>query len=134
MKQRSIAITKYRISLMQGFTLVELMIVVAIVGILAAVALPSYRSYVSTSTRSEAYAAITDELQFQEKWYMNNNAYQPGRAIAATGNYTYVSVACAPAPCVNVIATPTGNQLAEDNGCPTISMNSRGQKQPAACW
>lgn len=59
----------------KGFSLIELMIVVAILGILAAVALPSYSSYVIRSKRTECRAAIMQVMQQQERYFTQQNVY-----------------------------------------------------------
>ncbi len=59
----------------KGFTLLELMIVVAIVGILAAVALPSYRKYIVRSARIAAQAELLELAGLQEKIFLNLNSY-----------------------------------------------------------
>lgn len=59
----------------QGFTLVELMIVVVIIGILAAIAVPSYQSYTVRSAREAAKTELLKLASLQEKIYLNSNAY-----------------------------------------------------------
>ncbi|MFZ2305732.1 MAG: type IV pilin protein [Rhodoferax sp.] len=58
-----------------GFTLIEVMIVVAIVGILSAIALPSYRSYIERGDRASARAALLEAQQFMERFYATNNRF-----------------------------------------------------------
>lgn len=58
-----------------GFSLIELMVVVLIVGILAAVALPNYQKYVMKSRRSDALSALSSVAQAQERWRSNNSSY-----------------------------------------------------------
>lgn len=58
-----------------GFTLIELMIAVAILGILASVALPSYQNYVRQSNRAVAKSLLYENAQFMERFYTQNNQY-----------------------------------------------------------
>ncbi|WP_265661048.1 type IV pilin protein [Stutzerimonas stutzeri] len=60
---------------MKGFTLIEVMIVVAIVGILAAIAYPSYQEYVMRSNRSEGMAMLNDAAARQERYFAQSNTY-----------------------------------------------------------
>jgi type IV pilus assembly protein PilE len=62
-------------SLQRGFSLIELMIVVAIIAIIAAVAIPSYQDSVWKGKRGEAKAALLKALQGEERWYTSNNGY-----------------------------------------------------------
>jgi type IV pilus assembly protein PilE len=59
----------------RGFTLIEIMIVVAIVGILAAIAYPSYTEYVRRSSRQAVQAELVELSGLQEKIFLNSNAY-----------------------------------------------------------
>ena len=68
----------------QGFTLIEVMITVAIVAILAAVALPNYQNYLIRSARVQAQTELLDLATLQEKIFLNSNAY----TSSVTANYT----------------------------------------------
>jgi len=59
----------------KGFTLIEMMIIVVIIGILAAIAFPSYDEYVKRGNRSEGHALLSDAAARQERYYSQNNSY-----------------------------------------------------------
>jgi len=69
-----------RIRTVSGFTLIEVMIVVAIVGILAAIAYPSYQQHVRSSRRADAQAALSELAQVMERRFTENNGYDLGAA------------------------------------------------------
>ena len=67
-----------------GFTLIEMVIVVAIIGIMAAIAYPSYVEYVKRGYRTEGMAMLNDAAARQERYFAQNNSYSPTRTISAT--------------------------------------------------
>lgn len=67
----------------RGFTLIELMITVAIIGILTAIALPSYTQYVQNGKRADARAALLQASQYLQRFYAANDRYDADRSGAA---------------------------------------------------
>lgn len=128
-----------------GFTLIELMITVVIVGIIAAIAYPSYQQHVYKARRAEAKAAITDVAQQLERWYSNQLTYVGGPTVPTQAlQYYNVVVNVASATQYTITATPiAGNAQAGDTRCATLSMNqsmiksakdSQNNDTTSACW
>ncbi len=124
-----------------GFTLVELLIVVAIVAILASIAIPSYQSHMQKTRRAEGQAALLEALNTQERYYTLNNTYVTdlttlgySASPAPTENnyYTISAAACGSgiASCVTLTATAGTAQAADGN----LTLNSLGVKTPTAKW
>ncbi|WP_339668889.1 type IV pilin protein [Dasania marina] len=145
----------------KGFTLIELMIVVAIVAILAAIALPSYQNSVQKSRRSDAKAALEIAATAQERWFFQHNGYSSdvdniggggsGTLLSPEGYYTITinnrsgSGGCVGGGsvgynCYSLTATPVSGGVQEDDtDCATLSITETGSRTAtgnysASCW
>ena len=125
--------TKFR-----GFTLIELMIVVAVMGILAAIAYPSYTAYVVRASREAAKSELLQLANLQEKIYLNASSYATSITVAyngrndcglgmtsgttGVGKYTVtVSPTTGPTQTYTITATPVTGKSQDGNGNLTIS-------------
>ena len=116
----------------QGFTLIELMIVVAIIGIIASVAVPSYNQYVTESRRADAYVALATTAAEQERFYTYDNAYSTdidelGGDTSPDGFYT-ISVSATDSTFTMVAVPAAGGTQTGDSDCQTLTLNHLGQK------
>lgn len=121
-----------------GFTLIELLIAVAVIGILAAIAFPSYQSYVIRNNRAAAQSALMDLAQRQQQYLLDNRAYAPDvttlNVTLPTKVTQFYGVAIAttagPPPTFTVTATPTGTQAPDG----TLTIDQAGNKTPSNKW
>jgi type IV pilus assembly protein PilE len=119
----------------RGVTLLELMVVVVIVGIIASIAVPSYRNYVLRAQRSDATSALLRVAAAQEKFYLQNNTYATtaqlttlGLAATERGWYT-VAISNQSATGFTATATaPSGSPQYRDSGCRTFTIDQSGQR------
>lgn len=124
----------------QGFTLIELMIVVAVVGILAAVAYPAYIDQIRKSRRAEVQATLMNISARQQQMLLDTRSYATtvgalNITLPNSVQQTYavtMSVGTATMPTFSVIATPSGAQAADK--CGVLSINQIGTRTPATCW
>lgn len=117
-----------------GFTLIELMIVVAVVAILAAIALPSFNEQVRKSRRSTAVADVASLQLALEKWRADNPTYAGSGVSATNSNYVIaVPAASASATSYTITATPQGAQLGDRCGIFSAIAGSKPQWATAGC-
>lgn len=133
----------------KGFTLIELMIAVAIVGILAAIALPSYKNNIRKTKRQVAISDMLLYQQAQEKYRTNNLTYAPIGSLtgsyginkssnAADYTFTIDNGTTGGTPTgtyYRISATPLGNQaLGSETECNPIRLSSDNGRSPQICW
>ncbi|GAA6205272.1 MULTISPECIES: type IV pilin protein [Thalassotalea] len=132
---------KNNIKKLQGFTLVELLIVVAIIGILASVAYPSYIDFVLKSNRSEGQRELVRLANLQEQLYVDSRAYTADMTklgLAADPYITESGFYSIDAKVVGetftLTATAKGTQT-KDTNCKTMTITETGKKTPSSnCW
>ena len=130
-----------------GFSMIELMVVVAIVGILATIAVPSYRQYVWQTNRTDAVRGLTLNAQILQRCYSQNFSFNVAActgalsAVSANGNYN-LAVTAITNSTYTLTATPQGTQ-AKDKTCASFTLDQTGRQtaqdtlnndQSLVCW
>lgn len=127
--------------LIKGFSLIELMITIAIIGILAAVVYPSYIDSVTRSNRSEAQRELVKIANLQEQFYIDFRRYTSDMNelglgeepyITDQGNYTIDGGI--DGSTFTLTADALGTQKTNDSACDAISITNTGARTPSSCW
>lgn len=124
----------------KGFSLIELLMAVAIVGILAAVAFPAYQEQVRRGHRAAAQSEMLDIANKQAQFLLANRAYASKATLTASGyglpsdissRYSYdITIGAGTVPSYTITFTATGAQVADGN----LTLDSSGNKTPADKW
>lgn len=131
----------------RGFTLVELVIVLAVIAVLAAIAVNAYRDHVLRSNRTEAMAALSELAQRQEEYFGNQQSYAGSLSTLNTSTTTdnglyQLQISASTTTSFTLQATAIDSQL-QDDTCRTFELNSLGQRSAedastadttADCW
>ncbi|HEX4051264.1 MAG TPA: type IV pilin protein [Steroidobacteraceae bacterium] len=135
-----------------GFSLIELMVTVAIVAILATIAFPTYRAYVLKTNRADAMRALTEDAQILQRCYSEAYTFvgcapippaAPAFTTSPNGYYDLSSTILVGPPQTFVLTAAAVGAQADDTACATFSVNQAGQQtaqnssnsdNSAACW
>jgi len=144
--------TRHRRLSPAGFTLIELMITVSIVGILAAIAIPAYTAYIRKANRTDAKQTLLQDAQSLQRCYSQNFTYTPTApatcpVVAGTttspGGFYSIAVAFQSTTTYTITATPLKSPQTSDTYCTQFVLNSAGQEtaqnsggtdSSAYCW
>ncbi|MBF0132518.1 MAG: type IV pilin protein [Magnetococcales bacterium] len=130
----------------EGFTLIELVIALVIVGVLVAVAVPYYKNKVMETRRTDGKAILLEIMAAEERFFTINNTYTTnlvagglgmtdagaGSVASESGYYLVSAAACGTGigACVILTATAQGVQVSDGN----LTLNSLGNKTPTSAW
>lgn len=124
-----------------GFSLIDVLITVAIVGILAAVAYPSYQSVMRKNNRAAAESYLADVAQRQQQYLLDQRSYASDVSTlgvptpaTVTPYYTIaIALAAGPPPSFSASAAPIGSQASDLSG-QSLTITNTGAKGPSGAW
>ncbi|MBF7073789.1 type IV pilin protein [Glaciecola sp. MH2013] len=120
----------------QGFTLIELMIVIAIIAVIAVIALPSFSSNVSKADRKAAISMLlTTKLQ-QESYRQENISYATAAQLGnpSVDYYTFSVENVSSTTFTLKLVANSSEKQANDTGCTTLTIDQSMNRSPASCW
>ncbi len=125
----------------RGFSLIDVMITVVIVGILSAIAYPAYQSAIRKSNRAAAESLLSDVAQRQQSFLLDQRNYavdlttlSVAAPVTVTSYYTIgISTSAGPPPTFTATATPIGSQAGDLSGQP-LTISNTGAKGPSGAW
>ena len=126
----------------KGFTMVEAMVVLALLSIVSSLAIPAYTSYVLRSNRTEAVESLLTASACQERLFIRNNAFDANRCSGASPNDLYTITITTSNSDRNFVATaaPKGSQLKDSCGSLTVTdtgvrqADGEGGEFARKCW
>lgn len=124
----------------KGFTLVELMVTVAIIAIIASIALPSYQDYVTQAKIAEATSTLADLRIKMEQYYQDNRTYVGGPCAPTVGIPKYFSYACSVGPTATAYTLQATGESSEHMGAYSYTVDQNNNKTSTVeggsgnCW
>lgn len=109
----------------RGFTLIEIMIVIAIIGIVLTISIPSYNEYVKKGRRAEVVSLLSEQAQSLERFYTKNNVYTGITGLSAGNDFYTLTPTITDQTFLLTVARKTGTAMATDK-CGDFTLTNTG--------